>query len=381
MTNRVPGALFGEQSGVLHIHLLDRCNLRCDHCYLDAAADRHCSLPLELVLRCLGETEALGVRTVFLSGGEPFLYEGFSTVLKSLPGRPFYAAVCTNGTRVGPVEAAAVKESGAGAQVSIDGDEDYHDRFRGLPGAFRAAARGIRELVGAGVPVSVVTTICRDNLQVLPWLANWAAAHGVSRVSVQPLQRLGRGAAIEDRLLTEDEMCSLYLTLSDLACAHRANGLRFTLAYRARDYLIEHPCAAYVCNGEGCHRRVKKEIKTLIVREDGAVLPEIPTLDPRYALGNVREAPLPDLVARYFREGYAAFHELCRAVFYEVVPRYQAPIVPWDEILSTRSRTFRARGHGNLCQLGAPVDGALREEESLGVAAANGGAVGCRSKG
>ncbi len=351
MTNPVPDPLSGEQSGVLHLHLLDRCNLRCDHCYLDAGGDGCRSLPLDVVLRCLGETESLGIRTVFLSGGEPFLYRDLDAVLASLPCRPFHAAVCTNGTRIGPAEATAVKAAGAGAQVSIDGDELYHDAFRGVPGAFRAAARGIRELVTAGVSVSVVTTICRDNLAALPWIANWAAANGVSRVSVQPLQQVGRGAAIADRLLTEDQMCRLYLTLSDLACTHGANGLRFSLAYRARDYLVEHPCAAYVCNGERCHRRVAKEIKTIVVREDGTVLPEIPTLDPRFALGNVRDAPLPDLVARYFREGYAAFHELCRDVFYEVVPGYHSPIVPWDEILSARSWTFEPRRHPDLCQL------------------------------
>jgi Fe-coproporphyrin III synthase len=351
MSNALTTTLSREQSGVLHLHLLDRCNLRCDHCYIDAAGDGYRSLPLNLVLRCLDETGSLGIRTVFLSGGEPFLYPDFGAVLAELPRHQFHAAVCTNGTRIGPAEATAVKAAGAGAQVSIDGDEPYHDAFRGVQGAFRAAARGIRELVAAGVSVSVVTTICRDNLAMLPWIANWAAANGVSRISVQPLQQVGRGAAIADRLLTEDQMCTLYLTLSDLACARRTNGLAFSLAYRAREYLVEHPCAAYVCNGERCHRRVAKEIKTLVIREDGTVLPEIPTLDPRFALGNLREAPLPDLVARYFREGYGAFQELCRIAFYEVVPGFHSPIVPWDEILSARSWTFQPRRHPDLCQL------------------------------
>jgi len=42
-----------QESGVLLIHLLDRCNLHCHHCYMDAAASRNTFLPLDMVLRSL----------------------------------------------------------------------------------------------------------------------------------------------------------------------------------------------------------------------------------------------------------------------------------------------------------------------------------------
>jgi MoaA/NifB/PqqE/SkfB family radical SAM enzyme len=160
---------------------------------------------------------------------------------------------------------------------------------------------------------------------------------GVGRISIQPLQRLGRGARIGNKQLSEDQMCELFVRLSDLGYAYGARGLRFSLYYHARDYLLEHPCAAYVCNGERCHRHVAKEIKTLIVREDGTVLPEIPTLHPRFSLGNALNFPLVDLVTRYFDDGYAEFHGLCDRTFAEIMPNYHAPIVPWNEIVSERS--------------------------------------------
>jgi len=327
-----------EESGALLIHLLDRCNLHCDHCYMDAAANGSRFLPLDVVLRCLDETERLGIRTVYFSGGEPFLYPSLEAVLALLPQKPtFQPVICTNGTLIQGAHAAKVKASGASAQVSIDGDEEYHDRVRRSAGAFRAANRGIQELVAAGVPVAAVVTICQDNLGCLPWLAEWAIEKGVERISVQPLQKVGRGARIAHKKLTEDQMCELFVRLSDLGYAYRPRGLRFSLQYRARNYLLAHPCAAFVCNGERCHRQVAKEIKTLVIREDGAVLPEIPSLNPRFALGNVMESTLVDLVTRYFSDGYANFHGLCRAVFAEVMPGFGAPIVPWDEIVSERS--------------------------------------------
>jgi MoaA/NifB/PqqE/SkfB family radical SAM enzyme len=307
---------------------------------MDSGAGRSTVLPENVVLRCLSAAEELGIGTVYLSGGEPFLHPNFSDILSSLPElRPFSIAVSTNGTLIGTREAECLKAINVTAQVSIDGAEEYHDTFRSMPGAFRAAARGIRELVKAGVPVVVVTTICSDNLDVLSWLSAWALDLGVSCISVQPLQELGRARTIVSKKLSPQQMCRLFLQVSDLGYAYAKRGLYFRLAYRSRDHLLEHPCAAYVCNGSKCHRGVSKEIKTLIVREDGVVLPEIATLNPRYALGNVNEASLPELIAGYFETGYAEFHELCSRVYFEVVPEYLSPIIPWNELLSERSWT------------------------------------------
>jgi MoaA/NifB/PqqE/SkfB family radical SAM enzyme len=323
---------------VLLVHLLDRCNLRCQHCYMEAEPSGAACLPLDLVIRSLGEVKPLGIGKVCLSGGEPFLYPALRDLLESASqqeGLEVY--VSTNGTLIGPQNAGMLKEAGAQAQVSIDGPRAYHDRFRGVKGAFESAARGVEALVAAGVPVGVVSTVCQDNLSLLPWLVDWAADIGANSLSVQPLLEVGRGARIADRKLTEQQLCDLFLRLSDLGYAYRPRGLELKLVYRSRRHLLEHPCAAYVCDGARCHRRVEKEIKTVVIRPDGTVLPEIPTLHPDYALGNLREGPLRQLVARYFADGYARFDHLCRTVYEELMPGWTSPIVPWDEIVSARS--------------------------------------------
>jgi len=296
------------------------------------------SLPADLVCRALTEAEFLGVRTVHLTGGEPFLYPDLRGVLAfAAQQRQFQLFVSTNGTRIGPEEVQWMKTARAGAQISIDGPEQYHDRFRGMPGAFAQACRAIRLLVSEDLPVTVVVTITRDNLDCLPWLAEWALRHHVGRISVQPLQALGRGSAIADSKLSEQQVCTLFARLSDLGHAYANTSLRFSLHYKARGFLLEHPCAAYVCNGAGCHRLVSKEIKRLIIREDGTVLPEIATLNPRFALGNISDAPLPDLVKKYFADGYVDFQNFCRAIYREVIPASTSPIIPWDELVSERS--------------------------------------------
>jgi MoaA/NifB/PqqE/SkfB family radical SAM enzyme len=221
--------------------------------------------------------------------------------------------------------------------VSIDGEPEFHDRFRNRPGAFRAAERGVQLASEAGIKVNIVSTISQLNLHSLPSIVRWAAGSGAAEFRVQPLLKLGRGDQIADQRLTTAQMNLLYLQLSDLANMHRSS-LRCSLIGLSRRFALAHPCGAYVCNGLGCHRRVAKEIKKLVVRENGTVLPEVTNLHHSFALGSVEDGPLSMLVDRYFKNGYERFDQLCRTAFAEVLPNWPTNIVPWDQILAERSQ-------------------------------------------
>ncbi len=349
------------EPGVLVLHLLDSCNLRCRHCYMEASATKRAHLPLDLVLRSLREASQLGISRVYLSGGEPFLYPEIDRVLVAAAKVELCLAISTNGTLIDSRAISAVKQARATVQVSIDGPARFHDAFRGQPGAFAASSTAVAALVAAGVPVVVVTTITRDNIGYLPWLADWASGTGVERLCVQPLLALGRGADIRERQLSSDQLCLLYLQLSDMGHHYRGRGLVVSMAYRTLEFLREHPCAAYLCESVHCHRGIAKEIKKLIVREDGVVFPEIANLSPRYSLGRIQEAPLSDLVARYFDGGYGDFQELCRRAYQEIVPAWKSPLIPWDEMLAERS--WRSRSRNPETQA---VDGVAERQSAAG---------------
>jgi MoaA/NifB/PqqE/SkfB family radical SAM enzyme len=327
-----------HQPGIMVIHLLNQCNLFCRHCFMAATSRVDKILGKDLVLRSLREVEQLGIGRVHLTGGEPFMYPYLSEVLSFISQQQeFVSAISTNGTLIDESWIGPLSDSKITVNVSIDGPEDYHDKFRGSKGAFLKANENIKLMLDAKIPVSVVTTVCQDNLEYLPWLANWASEMGIKNVTIQPLLHLGRASAISDKKLSQIQICDMFFLLSDLCHAYRSKGVGFGLAYRNRDYLLEHPCAAYVCNGNKCHRNVAKEIKKLIIREDGTVLPEVETLNPRFSLGNLNEGKLVDLVNEYFEYGYSNFHELCRLAYTEILSKWSSPIVPWNEIISEES--------------------------------------------
>jgi Fe-coproporphyrin III synthase len=336
-----------DSSGVLMLHLLGRCNLECVHCYMEGSPRRREQLALDSVLHAIRECPALGVGTLILTGGEPLLYRGLDQILDAAAQVTGLATtLCTNGTLLTDHRAARLRECGARVNISIDGRPEFHDRFRGFTGSFQASERGASAAVNAGVPVTIISTISQANLDAVEYLLDWAVRAGADQFSAQPLLNLGRGTNVTQHCLTFPQVNRLILQLTDLANQPRNRRIRCQVIGARRKFLLDHPCGAFVCNGSGCHRGVAKEIKKLVVREDGTVLPEVPNLSRRYSLGNVHDAPLGELVHRYFQQGYREFDQLCRTAYAEVLGTWDCVIVPWEQIIAERSQCWTPGQNG-----------------------------------
>jgi Fe-coproporphyrin III synthase len=321
---------------------------------MQGAPDRRERLSPETVIRAINDSVSLGIGTLYLTGGEPLLYRAFPDVLNAASRvRGLQTTVCTNATLIKGRHAALLAESKARVNVSIDGDEQFHDYFRDYDGAYRAAESGVRTLVKSGVTVTIVTTISQSNLRMLERIAEWSTTIGAAELRVQPLLSLGRGVDIASQRLSSQQLNELVIQLSDISNRYR-RVLKCGMIGVTRRLLITHPCAAYVCNGLGCHRRVAREIKKIVVREDGTVLPEVTNLSRHFALGKIDDGPLPMLVSRYFDNGYEKFDQLCRMVYSQVLPAWKDVIVPWDQILADES--YRWHERSQLCSDFEPSD-------------------------
>jgi hypothetical protein len=168
-------------------------------------------------------------------------------------------------------------------------------------------------------------------------VAAWALAIGAETIRFQPLLRLGRGAEIADQRLASAELDKLIMLISDLANRHRGR-LACNIVGQSLRFMLKHPCAAYVCNGGGCHRKIAREIKKIIVRENGTIVPEATNLDPRFAIGHIGDGRLTTLVTRFLDRDYGRFDALCRRTYARVLPNWDAAVVPWDQILAESSR-------------------------------------------
>ncbi|HBO52324.1 MAG TPA: radical SAM protein [Planctomycetes bacterium] len=133
------------------------CNLSCNHCFISChpGNDTFGFLSIETVRKYLRESETLGVREYYFTGGEPFLNRDMMPILEeTLAIGP--ATVLTNGTVFTPASIRRLRDISRASsyslelRVSIDGyNPQTNDPIRG-EGTFKQAIRGVRMLVQAG---------------------------------------------------------------------------------------------------------------------------------------------------------------------------------------------------------------------------------------
>ena len=213
----MPSATFRELRTLWFQLTGTRCNLTCRHC-LNASGPRApwlADLEAGEVRRHLGEAAALGVKEIYVTGGEPFLHpELFALLEEALAVAP--ATVLTNGTLIDDVAADRLAAIAAGSpysleiRVSIDGTTAKdNDGVRGR-GSFARALGAIRRLDARALhPIVTLTEIAgpAGSGAVYERARELLAALGLRkiRVKVLPLFAMGRWRGDDaPRLLTEE---------------------------------------------------------------------------------------------------------------------------------------------------------------------------------
>ncbi|HPL63769.1 MAG: heme b synthase [Syntrophales bacterium] len=184
------------------------CNLACVHC---RASSLHESYPgeygTERCLKILDEIASTGRPVVILTGGEPLLRKDIFDIAAYGTAKGLRMALATNGTLVTEEIARRIKESGIlRVSISLDGpDAGRHDRFRGVPGAFAGAMKGIEALKKAGVEFQVNTTVTRSNLAFMQDMLSLAVRLGAAAWHVFLLVPTGRGREMAGEEIDAEE--------------------------------------------------------------------------------------------------------------------------------------------------------------------------------
>lgn len=177
------------------------CNLKCVHCRACAVEDRS---PEELSTRqslnLLRQIASFAKPVVVLSGGEPLVREDIFEIASAGTQLGLRMVLATNGTNLPPDVIARLKSAGIQRlSISLDGaNSESHDAFRGVPGAFDAALKGIRSCVEEQTPVQINTTVSRNNLQELPAIMDLAVSLGACALHLFLLVPTGCGKEIAD---------------------------------------------------------------------------------------------------------------------------------------------------------------------------------------
>ncbi|HEY5310949.1 MAG TPA: radical SAM/SPASM domain-containing protein, partial [Pirellulales bacterium] len=149
----------------LYISIINSCNLRCQGCWVDVAAERQV-IDVAAMHKLIGEAKAVGNSFFGILGGEPFMHPGLVEILAGHP--ECYFQVFTNGQFITDEVAAQLRAIGnVTPLVSIEGTEIISDQRRGRAGVLSKTMAGLECCLRNKLLTGVATSLCQTNFDDL----------------------------------------------------------------------------------------------------------------------------------------------------------------------------------------------------------------------
>lgn len=214
---------YGRHSGKLPSHLLQfsadkkpvvvwnttrRCNLKCVHCYATALDEEKGADPMstEQGKALIDDLAAYGAPVLLLSGGEPLVRKDLVELAAYATSQGMRAVISTNGTLITKEKARELKHVNLSyVGISLDGAEEVHNKFRGVPNTFKKTLEGIENCKAEGLKVGLRFTINKRNVADLPIIFDLLRDLEIPRVCFYHLVYSGRGSDLIQEDLSHKE--------------------------------------------------------------------------------------------------------------------------------------------------------------------------------
>ncbi|MDD5194955.1 MAG: SynChlorMet cassette radical SAM/SPASM protein ScmF [Candidatus Omnitrophica bacterium] len=211
----------------IYFYLTEGCNLNCRHCWIMPESitgdGKRPVLSPELFASILEQAKPLGLASVKLTGGEPFLHPRIEELIDAVKMRDLRLVIETNGVLCSEALAKKIKEcKNPFVSVSFDGaDAQTHEWVRGVKGSFEKAKEGMRNLVKAGLRPQIIMTIMRRNLYQIEAVVRMAESLGAGSVKFNIVQPTARGEKMHqaNETLTIEELINLGSWIETDLCA------------------------------------------------------------------------------------------------------------------------------------------------------------------
>lgn len=135
-----------------------------------------------------------------LSGGEPLLREDIFELAKYGTEKGLKVTMGTNGTLITDKVAEKIVSAGIGTvAVSVDSSSPrFHDKFRGVKGAWQRTVNGIEACIRNGLNVQFNITVTRQNYEDLENIFSLAESYNIQNAHLFFLVSTGRGKEVKD---------------------------------------------------------------------------------------------------------------------------------------------------------------------------------------
>lgn len=181
------------------IKVTRKCNLACQHCYVDTERGKTYKdeLSLDEIQSIIDQLHQMGCMSLYINGGEPLLHPDIIKIYEYAQSKGFEISLSTNGLNVSEELLMLLRQFEPRLfQVSIDGLEKKHDMIRNTPNSFRNAIQTLKSAMRLfnDIPTTIImaTTLMRDNKNEINNLYDLATEIGVDTYALIPLIPTGK---------------------------------------------------------------------------------------------------------------------------------------------------------------------------------------------
>ena len=171
----------------------NRCNLSCLHCYSKSTLDEVDTLTTDQIQKTILEMKANGVKFIIFSGGEPLTRKDIFEIAAFCKEHGVITYLSSNGLYFTHSNIKRITETFNYVGVSIDGNEETHDYFRGLKGAFQETLKAVLLANETGAKVGIRFTMTKDTINSLEYIFELAEEHNIPKIYLSHLVYSGRG--------------------------------------------------------------------------------------------------------------------------------------------------------------------------------------------
>ncbi len=173
----------GEISPIIRLEKSYLCNFQCTHCSAEYYMDRHLKKVFKIedarrkmdmadIREVSRQADELGLARFVITGGEPLVMKDFDAVVEAIDPEKHYVITDTNGWFLDDKRAKHLKSIGVEkVQLSLDSFiEKDQDNFRNKPGSYKRVMRAIDATLDAGLNLLLSTVLIKGRAKTQEFL-------------------------------------------------------------------------------------------------------------------------------------------------------------------------------------------------------------------
>lgn len=210
--------LFGKRKNNerrAYIEITNTCNMHCKHCMNNSGETLVQGLKKEQMIDLLAELHEQSINQLYISGGEPLLYNGIDDVLHCASSYGMKITLATNGTEL-ENHLSVIKSCVDKISMSLDGIGETHDFFRGVPGSFDHLLNMMSLLKKQRIKTKISTIIWKQNIAELDDIVTLVKSMGMMKINFNILVPVGRANANMDIHIPITEYHDIYKKINKL---------------------------------------------------------------------------------------------------------------------------------------------------------------------